>query len=557
MRTLPAALFALGLGACGEGSVEVVLRLPTEAAARPEPAAQIALRAERVDGDPVVLTAAVRDGAFDLGELPVDDYRGMAVELRAASGGVVAYGRAETAAEIDPEGKLVYEIPVRRPRTYLAGPTPEETIEAPDVMTRPRLLRIDRGGAQIATDLWPLPAGLSGAVVASAGPDLFLAVDARIFRLDSSADVFGGEPIATLPAGVTDLTGSPDGAFLVAGAATDLAIVELATGAVRVVPAGGPVGAVTIGREPDGTWAAVALVDAARTAAQCPKQSRLVVTPLAAAEAGTRTIDLQGGVADVAGTTARPFIVAAELCGNRATAIELGPDTRTVLTDTAPSPCTTFKTAVCAPTAVAAHGDQAWVAGTVPQVEGQQSQGSGPSFPYTMIGAHHQLAAVDLSGAPVVPRVVELPEIQQALESVDGAGFVINRNLKAKSAVVSALSVSADGSIVTLSSNATGKAVGVVLTTVFEEVPIVPAIVLHMSHQLAISTQTGAVEATLRTRCTSCENELFNEAGFDLGRRCVVTDDYLYPQWSCTRSAGGEPAMDFEGGSSSALFGRP
>lgn len=560
MRTVsPATFVALALGACGQGSIEVVLRLPVDEASRPKEAAQISLRADRTSGDPVTLTAPIRDGAFALGELPVDDYTGMTVELRSASGGTVGYGRAALPVEVDPEGRLIYEIPVRRPRAYLAGPTPEETIEAPEVLTRPRLLRIDRGTAEIMTDVWPLAPGLTGAIVASAGPDLFLAVDAQLFRLDSSTDTFGADPIATLPAGITDLTGSPDGQFLVAAAGTDLVIVDLATGAVRATAAGGPVGAVTLGREPDGTWSAVALVDAARTAAQCPKSSRLVLTPLGAAEAGSRSIDLGGGVADVAGTTTRPFVVAADLCGNRATVIELGPDARTVVSAVAPSPCVPSKNVVCAPTAVAAVADQAWIGGTVPAVEALQPQAPpGTPFPYTSVGAHHQLVTVDLVGAPAIARIAELPEIQQALETVDGAGFVINRNMKARGAVVSALSVSADGSIVTMSSNSMGKAVGVILSTTFEDVPIVPAIALHMSHQLAVSTQTGALEASLRTKCTSCENELYNEAGFDLGRRCfVIAADYLYPAWNCARHAGGEPATDFEGGSSSALFGRP
>ena len=96
-----------------------------------------------------------------------------------------------------------------------------------------------------------------------------------------------------------------------------------------------------------------------------------------------------------------------------------------------------------------------------------------------------------------------------------------------------------------------------VLTGPVVDTPFVPAIALHMSYQIAISTQTGAIETSLRTRCTTCENESDTEAGFELGRRCVLTEAYLYPDWACVAHPGGEAAQDFEGGSSSALFGRP
>ena len=552
MRRIPCAIVSLGLAACGQGSVEVVLRLPSEPSATPSDAATIVLRADRVDGDPVVLTAAVRDGAFDLGTLPIDDYGGMTVELHGANGGTVGYGRASAPLEVSADGDLVYEIPVRRPRTYLAGPTPEETIDAPDILSRPRVLRIDRGGSVIATTMVPLAADQAGAVVASAGPDLYLAAGSNVFRLDTATDTFAPTPVMTAPAPITDLTGAPGGDYLVAGAGATLQILELATGAVRSVPAPGPVGAVTLGREPDGTWAAIGLVDAARTAGQCPRQSSLVVTPLVAAEAGTRTIALGGGVADIAGTTARPFVVAAELCGNRATVVELGPDSVAPISVAPAGTCTVTKDVLCAPTAVAASEDRAWIGGTVPSVQGTQMDPNG-TFPYTQIGAHHQLATVDLRGAPTLSRVADLPEILQTIEPVSDQGFVINRNMRAHVATVSSLSVSADGSVVTLSSNSMAKAVGLE----FGFTPFIPAIALHMSYQHAISTQTGAIESSLRTRCTACENESDREAGFELGKRCVLTENYFYPVWQCAPNAGGEPAQDFEGSSSSALFGRP
>lgn len=550
--------FALALAACGQGSVEVVLTLPEEPAAQPEDVAQVTLVAERVDGDPVTLTAPVRGGRFDLGELPVDDYRRMTVELTGSAGGMVGYGRAETPLAVSADGDVTYQIPVRRPRTYAAGPTPEATLEAPDTAARPRLLRIDRGGAVIRTDVVPLPAGRSPSLVAAAGVDLFLAAGGMIFRLDSSIDAVLDAPLATINGTVIDLAGSPDGRFLVAAAGAELTVIDTGSGNTRTITAPGPIGAVTIAREPDGTMSAVALVDPARVASQCGAMSSLFLTELGVTEAGSRGIPLGGGVADIAGTSERPFVAAAELCGNRVTVTELGPDVVTPVTAAAASPCTGAPDVVCAPTAVTASEDRAWAAGTVPSVQANQG-----GVPYTAAGARHQLAAFDLRAAPLLDRVITFPEIQQPLGPDNGEQFVIDRTMKARQAVVAALSVTPDGSIVTLTSNAMGRAPLVQITVtlpLFGDITVdaVPNTVLHLSQELAVSTRTGAVESTQRTKCAVCESDNTG-AGFEMGALCQLDPDeaYLLPQWHCAPAGGGEPTTDLEGASSSSLFGRP
>lgn len=546
--------FALALGACGQGSVEVVLTLPEEPAAQPEDVAQVTLVAERVDGDPVTLTAPVRGGRFDLGDLPVDDYRRMTVELTGSAGGMVGYGRAEAPLTVSADGDVTYQIPVRRPRTYAAGPTPEATLEAPDTAARPRLLRIDRGSAVIRTDVVSLPAGRSPSLVAAAGVDLFVAAGGMIYRLDSSIDAVLDAPLATINSTVIDLAGSPDGRFLVAAAGAELTVIDTGSGNTRTVTAPGPIGAVTIAREPDGTMSAVALVDPARVASQCGVMSSLFLTELGVVEAGTRGIPLGGGVADIAGTSERPFVAAAELCGNRVTMTELGPDVVTPVTAAAASPCTDAPDVVCAPTAVTASEDRAWAGGTVPSV-----QAAG----YTARGARHQLAAFDLRAAPLLDRVITFPEIQQPLGPDNGEQFVIDRTMKARQAVVSALSVTPDGSIVTLTSNAMGRAPLVQITVtlpLFGDITVdaVPNTVLHLSQELAVSTRTGAVESTQRTKCAVCESDNTG-AGFEMGSLCQLEPDeaYLLPQWHCAPAGGGEPTTDLEGASSSSLFGRP
>lgn len=552
---LPALLLA---AACGQGSVEVVLRLPEEPSAQPGDVAQVTLRADRHDGDVVTLSAPVRAGRFDLGDLPIDDYDRLSVELLGAAGGLVGFGRTEAPLAASNDGAVRYEIPVRRPRTYAAGPSPEGSIEAPDTASRPRLLRIDRGGAQIQTDVLALPAAQTPSLVASAGADLFIAVGPAITRLDTSLDAFDAAPLATLGGPVADLTGSPDGRFLVAAAGAELSVIEVASGAIRTVTAPGPIGAVTLAREADGTLSAVALVDAVRVASQCPGHSRLFLTQLGVGEGGGREIDLGGGVADIAGTTARPYVVAAELCGNRVTVAELGPDVVGAVTAPAAMPCTAGDGVVCAPTAVAASADRAWAAGTVPSVPR-----TADGITYAAIGARHQLATLDLRDAPLLEQVATYGELVQPISPVGGEQFVIDRTMKARQAVVSALSVSADGSLVTLTSNSMARATGVqiavdipIIGTV--DVDAVPATVLHVSQQLTVSLRTGAIESTQRTKCAVCVSDNLG-AGFEMGTLCALATDqaYLFPQWTCAPANGGEPTTDFEGGSSSSLFGRP
>ena len=81
---------------------------------------------------------------------------------------------------------------------------------------------------------------------------------------------------------------------------------------------------------------------------------------------------------------------------------------------------------------------------------------------------------------------------------------------------------------------------------------------LHLSQELAVSTRTGAVESTQRTKCAVCESDNTG-AGFEMGALCQLDPDeaYLLPQWHCAPAGGGEPTTDLEGASSSSLFGRP
>ena len=156
---------------CGQGAVEVVLTAPSAESARPVGATQVALRAVASDGEVITRSAAIVDGAFDLGALPIADYLGMTVELRDDVGGQVGFGRSTATLEVQDDGTVVYPIPVRRPRLYLGGHAAGIRTTDPLDGAIAKTIQLDRGdrdvafatrsfapsAAMAARDRWPAP----------------------------------------------------------------------------------------------------------------------------------------------------------------------------------------------------------------------------------------------------------------------------------------------------------------------------------------------------------------------------------------------------------------
>ena len=541
-----AAILAIGCATlgCGSGSVDVVLVRPAAPEAQLEAAATVVLRAERADADDVILTATVKGDQVQFGDLPLGDYRAFSVELFGATGAAVGFGRAIAPLDVTVNGDREVRVPIRRPRTYLAGPAPGRVIEAPMDGRAGTLVRLDRGGAQVDVDAVTLPS--ASALVASAGADMFVASGGQIFRLDSSSDVFDRTPLADVGADIRDLAGALDGRALVAGSASGLHVIDIASGAVRTVTTGATVDAVATALGPDGAVLAVALIGAVRTPAGCAgAASKRVVAGLGDSETSGRTIDLPGGVADLAATPGRALAIAAGYCQDQVIVVDLAADR---IWGTVPG--------VESPTAVAASDTQAWAVGSVP---GMVSM-AGTDDENVDRAAYHQLAVVDLTGAEVMGRTMELPGVAVTLNPVNVANTSLAQTARAKVATAAALSLSARGDQLLLSSNAVHRVQKVtVVDSIFGEIGVFPPMAVHSSHQYAISTSTGALELVISTRCKVCATD---NAGpmLDYGESCGTTPrEWGYPMWACAPSAGvlTVGGVDFEAGASAALNGRP
>ena len=500
------------------------------------------LRAERLEADDVVLTARVKNGEIAFGDLPVGDYHALSVELFGATGAPVGYGRAGEGLDVSAEGNDVIRVPIRRPRVYLAGPAQGRVIEAPLDGRGASLVRLDRGGAVVDVDAVTLPA--STALIAAAGADMFVASGGAVYRLDSSSDVFDPSPLVDVGAEIRDLAGSADGRHLVAGSAGGLHVIEVATRAIRTITTGGPVDAVATAVGGDGEVLAMALLGAVRTQAGCPGSSQLVVSGVGDSETSGRTIDLGGGVADLAAPPGRALAIAAGCCKDEVVVIDL---TRDQIWGTVGG--------VESPTAVAASDTQAWAVGSISGLVSMP----GTAEENVDRGAFHQLAVVDLSGAMVTGRTTDLPQIAQTIIPSDEPNSSLAQNARAKRATASSLSLSARGDQLLLSSNAVHRVQQVtVRDTILGELGVFPPMTVHTSQQYVISTSTGAVDLVIATRCRVCTAD-GHTSTLDFGEGCGTRDFWGYPAWQCATSAGvmTVTGVDFEAGASAALYGRP
>lgn len=544
MRGSAGFLVLCTAAACGSGSVEVVLDRPRAAEAQLEPAATVVLRAERFDADDVVLTATVNDDAVSFGDLPLGDYHAMSVELFGPTGASVGYGRASEPVDVTFEGNQVVHVPIRRPRVYLAGPSPGRMIEAPLVAPAARLIRMDRGGAGLDVDVVNLPAAT--ALIAAAGPDMFVAAGGRVFRLDSSTDTFDMSPMVDVGAEIRDLAGTADGMYLVAGSDSGLHVIDVVARSVGTLSPGGPVDAVATAIGPGGQVIAIALLGGVRPPMSCTgAASRLFVSGLGDSETAGRTIDLGGGVSDIAAAPGRPLVVAADYCRDRVTVVDLTTDAVWGTVE-----------GVKSPTAVTATDTQAWAVGSIPGIV------ANPATVEENVdrGAHHQLVVMDMTGATVTGRTTDLPEIAQLIIPSDDPGASLAQNARAKRATASALSLSARGDQLLLSSNAVHRVQQVTITdSIFGVQGVFPPMTVHTSQQYVISTSTGATEQMIATRCKVCTADS-HTAGLDFGEGCGANpQEWGYAMWGCAPSGSvmGVVGVDFEAGASAALYGRP
>lgn len=532
----------LALGACQDGSVQVVLVQPAVDSARPAQASTAVLRLLPEDGDELFRTGTTQNTVIDFGEIPVDRYRRASVELRDVSNGLVGFGRTVDSIEVTADGDTRITIPIRRPRILAVGPAasraanPDDTV-APLETPSSTTVQLDVSGG--AEPVIPRTAPGATRITATAGADQFIAVGGAIHRLDTYTDAFIDAPFVDVGAPVLDLAGSADGRWLAVGTAGGMHIVEVAAPAPALYLSGRRVDAVAFSVDADGQAVAIALVDAARSAVQCPKPSRVVVVRPGEPETAGRDIDPGGGVADVAGSSTRPRVVAAGVCGNRSLLIGLDPD-RIIATETN----------VTAPTVAASLDDRAWIAGVRPGVV-QPVPGS-PSENWTAVGAIPEILTFDLmnDGASRF----DLPQLSEAMFTRDDGINSISQTTNAKNAAVQGLAVSPTGDQLVMAVTELYNHPPLVINVpLFGDVDVFPQIVLHASRLLVVSTQTTRIEQVIRTRCKVCMLP-----ASEMGNGCGAATDYLYADWACVTPPGLlEPVSEFELGGVAAIFGAP
>lgn len=532
------------LGGCQDGSVQVVLVQPAVEEARPAGAATAVLRLLPEDGAEIFRTGTIEGTAIDFGDLPVDQYKRASVELRDTGNGLVGFGRTVDRIEVGADGDTRITIPIRRPRVLAVGPAasraanPDDTVaplETPSTTT----VQLDVSGGTMPVITRNAPGATR--ITATAGADQFVAVGGAIHRLDTYTDAFIDAPFVDVGAAILDLAGSADGRWLAAGTTGGLHIIEVAAPAPALFLSGRRVDAVSFSVDPDGQPVAVALVDAARSAVQCPRPSRVVIVRPGEPETAGRDIDPGGGVADIAGSSTRPRVVAAGACGNRSLLIGLDPD-RIIATETS----------VTAPTAAASLDDRAWIAGIRPGIV-QTVPGSPGEF-WTSVGAIPEIITFDLTTDGSAR--FDLPQLSEAMFTRDDGINSISQTTNAKAAAVQGLAVSPTGDQLVLAVTELYNHPPLVIDVpLFGPVDVFPHIVLHGSRMLVVSTQTQRIEQVIRTRCRVC---MLPAAGNEMGVNCSNASDYLYADWACVSPPGLlEPVMDLELGGVAAIFGAP
>ncbi len=533
LLALPLALCA----GCADGAVEVVLIQPSAADAQPARPERVVITGIRTDGDPEVRTARLRDdGSFDLGTLPIAEYQAFNARLESATGAVLGYGAVDGAVSVENHGQAKVEIPVRRPRSYVAGPAPGATIDGPLTQPQASLLRVDRGGLATETIKLPLPA--AAALTAAAGPDLYVAAGSRILRLDTDTDSFVDQPVADLATPIFDLAGSPDGTMLVAGSGAGVDVIDLRTGTIRRFDIGGRADVVSTGVDRDGTTVAIALRSPALLCPPAAPGPTVAVVRPADGELAVRMIPAPG-LRDVVGVPGRPLLIGAGFCQNQAVAIDLVGD---AVRDLA---------AIAGPTTAVADHDTAYVVGSTLATFGAWPDGNDPpdTEEFTSTGTRHQLAIVDLKSGDA--RTIDLPPIALSVYTTEDDVGSIAQVVKAKLAVAPALALSATGEQLLLTSNSTYR-----LPSLFSGLsPLFPPLTAHATYVYGISTRTGAIESTTRVRCHVCARDDDDQLN-GLGNTCSTSLPWLYDGWECSAIPDADLPGDFEVGSAASLYGR-
>lgn len=454
----------LVVAACGDpGAVSLRIDAPAAPGLDPlaEPLASLTLTAVDAAGA-TVYDATLRDVArgapLAFGDVPVGEALTLELAGAAASGRVVAYGRAAP-LDVAPGAEVEAVLHLRRPFTYLGG--------------APELLAVD--GSRQPGDAYATFAPAGGAVSAAAAlPDgagvVVVAGDA--VRVVSTATHEAEGAAAALAGPADDLAVSPDGRWAVASHRADPAGVSIVDLDALRAGAAAPVAFVATG-----AGGAVAVTDDTAWVVEdplaslfCEGTSRLRAIALAAPSADAPAIALGGPAGDLAVTPDGAALVVLP-CAGQVVRVD-GPDAT-------PRPVVE----VAGVSAVTVARDRVWVTGHVDGVD-----------------AHLTLASMPLEGGPV--ELLALPTTEERAEAISLSdptqGGLLRMTADLSSAF--AIAVLPDGAHVAILMAAvyvtepSGDAGG--------GQPIIPAITMVTYEFQLVQLDTGLAAQRLRTSCT-------------------------------------------------------
>src|SRR4051812_20928012 len=257
----------LAASACGEGSLELTLSLPSQPDLRPTGMTTVTITASAPGQSAIGNTSVLGSGAVSVGDLPVGDDIQIGVGLRDVSNRIVGVGEAGQAIDIVGDKATKLSIPVRRPFVYAASGTAlysfDPTLDPRDAkfqgtlsgVTSPQLT-ISVGGDRLA-----VIGGTSVQVVVT-----------------ETNTVMGS---ITVPGMISDAAAVPGSHKLAIAHGGGIAIVDLDGGSVQNA-AVGPVDRVTVGPGSDGLMVAYGLVgrvsppDKPKDLATCTGTSKIV-----------------------------------------------------------------------------------------------------------------------------------------------------------------------------------------------------------------------------------------------------------------------------------------
>jgi hypothetical protein len=505
------------LGACSgkelppvAGGVSLVLDIPN-GPLDPRGFASVEVLLHEPTGD-VARSANLRpDGTFDLGA--IDPSNSVAVEatLRSESGAAVGYGRTAIAAAFAGGSEVV--VPVRRPIAYIAGTVSRDAdgnggtpglhwTEAPATFSDLSVGTNLDGKAQIGTQ---------AVMVIAAGPSLYLITQttsdpngaltgpAKIVPVSAADHQTGTALGGSMTGAVLDGVGSDDGSTLVIGTASQLFMVDTATGAVRSL-ADGNFARVALMTSDTGDLDAVAIKNRGSTTGPCQATAELWWATLSGPSAGSARMLAVGGFSDIAADRGHTYYV--DACTG-----ELGESTA--------AGTTAIHTVTGGrPTALAVSNGKAY------------------------IGLETAPATTSLVVASLTndePRTLWSESAQQVLNATDFHG--VQRQLDATSAVFGHLEIGAGGDYVALTTSAHfhGAAVGAAGF---------PDMTIDTDELRVFDASTGGIVQRYRSWCDGV----------------VLFGTKDIPDWVCASTAGqteaADPALEHHISSMTFTFGK-